>query len=137
MVDHSNNACDTFILNFQIQEMIEFIVILLFIAINALVDDWLFNNKHYDDGNHPERFIIRACIIIALGIFVFDWKFIIATGLIFTAIFDYLLNYLRGLPLVHLGSNWIDRFYYRLGNMPTLILKSSFFIVGCVLLIFL
>lgn len=115
--------------------MIKFIVILLFIAINALIDDWLYDHQYYDSGNHFPRFMIRVGVTVIIGIFIFDWKFILANGLVFGASYDYVLNYIRDLPLNHLGENWFDRFYSRIGIIPTIVLKVSFFLIGCVLLI--
>lgn len=113
----------------------EFIIILFFLLTNAKLDDFLYSNKCYDDGNHFTRWSIRAAIIVLIGVLFFDWKFIAAAALIFTGIYDYLLNIIRGLPIGHLGNNMTDRFWAKLGFKTSMIIKIILAISGGVLLI--
>lgn len=114
--------------------ILEIIISLLFLLANALVDNYLYRNKRYDDGNHFTRWSVRAAIIVLIGVLFFDWKFIAAAALIFTGLYDYLLNIIRGLPIGHLGNNMTDRFWRKLGTI-TIIFKIALLIGGCYLLI--
>lgn len=129
--------------------MIKLLVILLFIFINAAVDAALYKKKIYDSGAHWTRWIWRLAVALLTDALFFDgfvhsdmdgtwsfqsFKFLIALGLIFAAIFDYLLNLLRGLRIDHLGGGFTDRVWLRLGGVAEVVIRIIFVLIGCILI---
>lgn len=82
---------------------------LAFIFYTATIDADHLKKKQYID-DHVPRFMQRAIFFIAIGLC--NPIYILASGLLFTALFDQTLNLLRGINLYHLGntSHW-DRFF--------------------------
>ena len=72
-----------------------------FVIISAIVDAEHLNKKQYID-NHGSRWLLRLCFFLVLGFY--DWIWIFASGLLFTATFDQALNRFRGLPFWYLGT---------------------------------
>jgi len=72
-----------------------------FTACFAWMDAEHLNKKHYID-NHTSRWVLRAYFFVSIGIFNPWWM--IGSSLIFTALFDQLLNLGRGLPFWYLGT---------------------------------
>lgn len=92
-----------------LQNTIAIAITITFIFYTATIDaDHLKKHEYITD--HSPRFIQRLIFFIAIGLC--NPIYILASGLLFTALFDQTLNLLRGINLYHLGnsSHW-DRFF--------------------------
>lgn len=92
--------------------MIIYKVILLtfaFICFTAVIDAEHLNDKDYIE-DHESRSFQRLTFFITMGLI--EYHYFVASGLLFAAFFDQVLNLLRGLPLLHLGNTakW-DKFF--------------------------
>jgi len=90
--------------------MIVFIIATLgFIFVTAKIDADHLNSQQYFK-NHIPRFIQRFGVFVMIALYNLEKAFIFA--LLFAALFDQVLNLLRGLPLFHLGNTakW-DKFF--------------------------
>lgn len=84
------------------------ITIAFTIACAKIDSDHINKGEHIRD--HKSRWIMRACFVFMISLF--DPFSALASGLLFTALFDHILNYLRGLPIMYIGhvAKW-DKFF--------------------------
>ena len=89
--------------------LISSIITLSFIVSTAWIDSSHINNgQHFN--SHTSRFIQRCGFFASQCLL--GWKFGLASALLFTALFDGVLNVMMDRPLFHLGNTakW-DRFF--------------------------
>ena len=81
----------------------------MFVSASAYIDAEHLKDKDWIES-HTSRVIQR--LVFVLTIALFNIKGAIASGIIMTVLFDQLLNEMRGLPTLHLGTTakW-DRFW--------------------------
>lgn len=104
-----------------------------FTIASAAVDAEHIKKKQYIE-DHKSRWWLRFFFFLGIGVFNVFW--IIGSALIFTALFDQLLNKERGLPFWYLGTEakW-DRFFskrkalYVIVKVVSLIGGILFFII--------
>ena len=82
---------------------VAFISALIFTMASAAVDGTLINNKHYID-DHTPRVVFRFTVFILIGLLSQNVWLFIASGLLFAALFDQMLNFVRGLDFWYLGT---------------------------------
>ena len=116
--------------------MIVYLVIVLtimFPIISAMLDSEHLNKGQYI-YSHTSRWFLRMTFFCV--IFVFNWKYGIASALMFTALFDQSLNYFTGNPPFYLGlvAKW-DLFFrnrmilYYFTKAISLILSLLLFVI--------
>ena len=108
------------------------IITLAFIMWTAIIDSEHLKKKQYID-NHADRWFQRACFFFALGIA--NPAYCLGSALLFTALFDQLLNFKMKRYLFYLGTTakW-DRFF-RNKTPLYIIVKISCLIIGSYLLL--
>ncbi len=82
---------------------VAFISALLFTMVSAAVDGTLVNNKHYID-DHTPRWIFRFSIFVLIGLFFQNVCLFLASAFLFTALFDQMMNFVRGIDFWYLGT---------------------------------
>jgi hypothetical protein len=89
--------------------LISILSTLAFILISVAYDGGILNAGR-SIRNHASRFIFR-CIFFSL-FFFHSLEYVFASALLFTALFDQLLNFVRKLPFWYLGTvaKW-DKFF--------------------------
>ena len=75
-------------------------LVILFTYLSALIDCEHIEKEQYIKS-HRSRFLLRLTVFIMIGIE--NPIYMIAGGLMFAALFDSVLNLIRGLPLFYLG----------------------------------
>jgi len=108
------------------------ILITMFFVIfaTAVIDAQHIGKKEYID-DHTSRVVQRLAINI--GWFFVGWQFGLIFGLLFWALFDTILNLLRGLPFFYKGTTAkIDK---KLRNSPFILYGSK--VLALVIIIFL
>ena len=85
------------------------ILTILFIVFTAFIDAEMILKRQYIDS-HRSRWLQRLTFFIAVGLNDFTNGF--ASALLFSVLFDQVLNIMRGLPFWYLGteSEW-DKFW--------------------------
>lgn len=80
-----------------------------FVLMSALVDAEMILKGHYIDS-HKSRWYLRFCFFLSFGFF--NWTWAIASALLFTALFDQVLNLMLSKPFWYLGTvaKW-DKFF--------------------------
>ena len=117
-------------------------------VVYVILVTWYFariDAKHILKGEYikekSDRLILRAVVMIFPAVFQDSWAVLFGNGFLFTALFDQMLNILRGLPLFSLGSDepehepWDD--FWRKNEFLYVSFKGSALITGlvCLLLI--
>jgi len=115
--------------------MIEPILILLlslcFTFYSALIDsEHLANGQYFTD--HRPRWLLRLIFFIALG--CVDLIYFPAAALIFTALFDQVLNHLRVLPFWYLGTEAKWDIFFEKRMILYKIIKITSLVVGVYLI---
>lgn len=114
------------------------LIILLTIIFFAVLDAYLFSMKVWYEGiAHFNITIVRISIFVLIGFFIdqLNWRFLLSSFLLFVALFDYLLNFFRGLPIFHLGQNAAWDVFWTGKEVELMILKVICGLVGILLLI--
>jgi len=80
-----------------------------FVILSAKVDAEHLKDNDFIES-HYSRWFLRVVFFITMGII--HWQYFFASALLFTALFDQVLNYFMGDPIWHLGTTakW-DRFF--------------------------
>jgi len=107
------------------------VVSLAFVVLTALIDAEMILEEHYIDS-HRSRWSQRVCFFLAMGMVQPEYFF--ASALLFSALFDQVLNSMRMLPFWYLGTvaKW-DLFFskrkwlYVAMKITTLILAALLF----------
>ena len=76
-------------------------LLIAFTFVSAKVDAILINGGNYIDDHRP-RYIFREVSIAIISLF--NWYYFLSLGMIFTALFDPLLNHYRNLDFWYLGT---------------------------------
>ena len=104
-------------------------LIIVITLLFALIEAQIFK-AGYRFEDHSMRFILRALVCVGMAGSITDF-FLLSS--IFYAIFDYALNYFRGLPILTVGkTSIIDKFfkdmpYVQLALKVTLVITAFAF----------
>lgn len=79
------------------------IIALAFVMLNAAIDGYLIKNGYYIDDHSP-RWTMRFIFFVIVGVVSLNFWYFLASGLLFAALFDQMLNYVRHLPFWYLGT---------------------------------
>ena len=80
-----------------------FLMSVAFVFLNAVIDGGLINSGRYIDDHSP-RAMMRFIFFVFIGTVSLNFWYFIASGLMFAALFDQSLNYVRNLPFWYLGT---------------------------------
>ena len=115
----------------MIESLLILIVTLLFVSATAYIDA-----EHLKDGDwiesHTSRVVQRLMFVLAMSIF--SIKGAIAAGIIFAVLFDQLLNEMRGLPTLHLGSTAKWDIFWKNRIVAYVVVKILLLITGLIIL---
>ncbi len=95
----------------------------------ALIDAQ-YLNAGYRFESHFSRWLLRAFVVLAMST---DWTDFVLYSAVFYLVFDYALNYFRGLPILTVGkTSIIDKFfkdmpYVQLALKVTLVITAFAF----------
>jgi len=108
------------------------LLVLLFTLLSAIIDSEMILKKQYIDS-HKSRWCQRVCFFLVFGLY--NWLWIFAAALLFTSLFDQILNQLRSKPFWYLGTvaKW-DIFFSKRKWLYIIVKSLSFF--GSMLLFF-
>ena len=113
------------------ESLLILIVTLLFVSATAFIDA-----EHLKDGdwieNHSSRVVQRFMFVFMMSIFTL--KGAIASGIIIAVLFDQLLNVMRGLPILHLGTTAVWDKFWRDKIIAYVVFKLLLLITGLIIL---
>ena len=105
--------------------------ILLFTFLSAWIDAEHLEDNDYIES-HVSRWLLRALFVIAVGN---TYQEYIGMTLVFTALFDVILNYLTGRKLLYLGKTAYWDIFWRKIPFLYIIFKVVSLFVGIFLLL--
>ncbi len=104
--------------------------VVIYVVINSYYDRWKI--EHDKEIDHRVEGLNQLLVLIAIALISDQWILQSIFNLcLFWLLFDYFLNWIRGLDWWHLGSAWMDGIlkgwtlrYYRLGLKIVLVIAS-------------
>ena len=106
-------------------------ITILFTASSAYIDAEHLKDNDWIES-HTSRVVQRFVFVLTIALF--NIKGAVASGIIIAVLFDQLLNEMRGLPTLHLGSTAKWDIFWKNRIVAYVVVKALLLITGLIIL---